>query len=149
MPGTLERGTVVAVRDGAVDVRVQGGTACDNCSACCRVDKNGVTIENARDTSGAAIGDSVEVEIPAGADARAGVLVFILPVVGMFVGYGIGATVATLLGGVADVGGAIGAVAAIGSALLVLRMRGRMAPDERFRPFVRAIISRDSFAPRD
>ena len=147
MPGTRERGTVIAAREGAVDVRVQGGAACQNCSACCRVDRNGVTIENARDALGAAVGDSVEVEIPEGADARAGVLVFVLPVVGMLVGYGIGAMIATAVGWVPDAGGAIGAVAAILAALIVLRFTGRRQPDERFRPVVRAIIPRDQSAP--
>lgn len=147
MPPTRERGTVIAARHGAVDVRVQAGKACENCSACCRVDKDGVTIENARDAFGSSVGDMVEVEIPEGADARAGVLVFVLPVVGMLVGYGVGATLATVLGGVPDLGGAIGAVSAIAIALVIVRLRGRSTPDERFRPVVRAIIPRDPSAP--
>lgn len=147
MAATLERGTVIAVRTGGVDVRVQGGKACENCSACCRVDKDGVTIENARNTAGAVMGDTVDVEIPEGADTRAGILVFVLPVIGILVGYAAGAWMASALGGVPDTGGAIGAVSAIGVALLVLRLRGKAAPDERFRPFVRAIIPRNPHAP--
>jgi positive regulator of sigma E activity len=147
MSGSRERGTVIATRPGAVDVRVQGGKACENCSACCRVDKDGVTIENARDAFGAAVGDTVDVEIPEGADTRAGVLVFVLPVAGMLAGYSIGAVISTALGAGADIGGAIGAVTAIAIALIVLRYKGRAAPDERFRPRVHAIIPRDPSAP--
>jgi sigma-E factor negative regulatory protein RseC len=143
MPGTRERGTVTAAGDGAVDVRVQATAACENCSACCRVDKDGVTVEGARDPLGAAVGDLVEVEIPEGADTRAGVLVFILPVLGLLVGYAIGAAVSTALGQAPDLGGAIGAVLAIAVALVVVRVRGRAVPDERFRPVVRAIIARN------
>lgn len=128
-------------------MRVAGGKACENCSACCRVDKDGVTIENARDAFGAAVGDTVDVEIPEGADTRAGVLVFVLPVAGMLAGYGIGAVISTALGAGADIGGAIGAVTAIAIALIMLRYKGRAAPDERFRPRVHAIIPRDPSAP--
>lgn len=134
---------MTAAAGGAVDVRVQASGACENCSACCRVDKDGVTIEGARDPLGAAVGDTVEVEIPEGADARAGVLVFVLPVVGLLLGYGIGAAASTALGEAPDLGGAIGAVLAIAVALVVVRVRGRAVPDERFRPVVRAIIARN------
>jgi len=147
MPGQRETGTVIAVADGAADVRVQSGAACANCSACCHVDKDGVTIEGALNRAGAQVGDRVEVEIPEGADARAGVLVFVLPAAGLLLGYALGAAVATLLGATPDVGGAFGAVLAVAVALVVLRYRGRALPDERFRPVVRAIIARNLPAP--
>jgi sigma-E factor negative regulatory protein RseC len=142
MAGIIERGTVIAASDGAVDVRVAAGAACASCGACCHVDKDGVTIEGARNALGAAVGDRVEVEIPEGADTRAGVIVFIVPAVGLLAGYAGGYLAGLALGVTPDLAGAVGAVAAIIAALLVLRARGRDAlSDERYRPRVRAIIA--------
>lgn len=143
MAGIIERGTVKTVSaDGAVDVRVSGGSACASCSACCHVDRDGVTIEGALNDLGAKVGDEVEVEIPEGADTRAGIIVFIAPAVGLLAGYLAGYLVALPLGVTPDLGGAVGAVAAIVVALLVLRARGRQAlSGDRYRPRVRAIIA--------
>lgn len=142
MPAVTERGTVIAVSAGTVDVRVAAGDACASCAACCHVDRDGVTIEGARNKVGAAMGDMVEVEIPEGSDTRAGVIVFLVPAVGLLAGYAVGYLIAGALSVTPDVGGAIGAVAAIVASLLVLRARGREAlSDERYRPRVRAIIA--------
>jgi len=142
MSGVVERGIVIASSQGSVDVRVASGAACASCGACCHVDKDGVTIEGARNRPGAAIGDEVEVEIPEGADTRAGIIVFLVPAVGLLAGYAVGYLAGLALGVKPDLGGAVGAVAAILVALLVLRARGRDAlSDERYRPRVRAIIA--------
>jgi positive regulator of sigma E activity len=138
MAGMIERGTVIAASEGSVDVRVAAGSACESCGACCHVDKDGVTIEGARNAVGAAVGDEVEVEIPEGADTRAGIIVFVLPAVGLLAGYGGGYLAALTLGVTPDLGGAVGAVAAVVAALLVLRARGRDAlSGERYRPRAR------------
>jgi len=142
MAGIIERGTVIAASEGSVDVRVASGAACASCGACCHVDKDGVTIEGARNRLGAGIGDEVEVEIPEGADTRAGIIVFLVPAAGLLAGYAGGYLAALQLGVTPDLGGAVGAVSAIVAALLVLRARGRDAlSDERYRPRVRAIIA--------
>ena len=142
MSGIIERGTVIAASEGSVDVRLEGGAACESCGACCHVDRDGVTVEGAADRLGAAVGDEIEIEIPEGADTRAGLIVFIIPAVGLLAGYLVGYLVARAVGFAGDTGGAIGAVAAIVAALLVLRARGRGAlSDERYRPRVRAIIA--------
>jgi sigma-E factor negative regulatory protein RseC len=142
MPGIIERGTVIAASEGSVDVRVAAGDACASCAACCHVDREGVTVVGARDGFGSKLGDEVEVEIPEGADTRAGIIVFILPAVGLLAGYAGGYLAALTLGVTPDVGGAVGAVAAVVAALLVLRARGRDAlSGERYRPRVRAIIA--------
>lgn len=142
MAGITERGIVTVVSDGAVDVRVSGGTDCKSCGACCHVDRDGVTIEGALDSLGAKVGDEVDVEIPEGADTRAGLIVFIAPAIGLLAGYLGGSLAARTIGIDPDLGGAVGAVSAIVAAMLVLRARGRDAlSDERFRPRVHAIIA--------
>ncbi len=142
MAGMIERGTVISASADSVDVRVAAGSACGSCAACCHVDRDGVRIEGARNKLGAVVGDEVEVEIPEGADTRAGVIVFILPAVGLLAGYAGGYLAGLTLGVTPDVGGAVGAVLAVVAALLVLRARGRDAlSGERYRPRVRAIIA--------
>lgn len=142
MARITERGIVTAASATGVDVRVSGDSACANCGACCHVDRDGVTIEGALNDLGAKVGDDVEVEVPEGADTRAGIIVFIVPAVGLLLGYLVGALVAGALGLTPDLGGAVGAVAAIITAMLVLRARGRSALSaERYRPRVRAIIA--------
>jgi positive regulator of sigma E activity len=110
MPGIIERGTVIAASEGLVDVRMAGGSACESCGACCHVDRDGVTIEGARNKLGAAVGDEVEVEVPEGADTRAGVIVFLVPAAGLLVGYLVGYLAARALGLTGDLGGAPGCV---------------------------------------
>lgn len=150
MAGIVERGTVTAASGGLVNVRVAAGSACGNCSACCHVDRDGTTVEGARDTFGAVVGDEVEVEIPEGTDTRAGLIVFILPAAGLLAGYAGGYLAGLTLGVAPDTAGAVGAVAAIAGAFLALRARGRDAlSDERFRPRVRAIIAPGLSASRD
>jgi sigma-E factor negative regulatory protein RseC len=143
MAGFRERGVVIAVAGDAADVRVSSGVGCEGCkSECCRVDKDGLVVEGALNEPGANAGDEVEVVVPEGADVRAGLVVYILPVAALLVGYLAG----NLLGGAAgasrDATGAVGAVLAVSAGLLLLRMRGRsVLRGARYRPRVRAIIA--------
>lgn len=142
MSGLIERGIVIRSGGGTVDVRMSQKDACAKCSACCHVDRDGVTIEGAIDRIGAAQGDEVEVEIPEGADTTAGLLVFALPAAGLLLGYALGYLLFDAAGLTGDFGGALGAVGAIAVALVLLRKRGRDAlASTRYRPRVRDIIA--------
>lgn len=151
MAGLRERGVVVAASDGSVDVRVAAGGACEACGQCCRVDRDGLTIEGAIDPFGAKVGDEVEVEVPEAADVRAGIIVYVLPVVALLAGYGLGNLAGAAAGFPPDATGAVGAVAGISAGLLLMRFRGRAAASsQRLRPQVRAIIAPgSSAAPQD
>jgi sigma-E factor negative regulatory protein RseC len=141
--GFTERGVVIAVAGDRAEVRVASGAACENCKGdCCRVDTEGLVVEGALNDVGARVGDEVTVEVPEGADVRAGVIVYIVPVVGLLLGYLAGNLLAGALGWNRDALGAVGAVAVVSAGLLWLRSAGRSAlSSARYRPTVRAIIA--------
>lgn len=143
MAGFRERGVVIAVAGDAADVRVAAGAACEGCKGdCCRVDKDGVVVEGALNAPGARVGDEVEVVVPEGADVRAGLIVYILPVAGLLLGYLAGNLLGGAVGLNRDAVGATGAVLAVSAGLLLLRARGRsVLGGERYRPRVHAIIA--------
>lgn len=141
--GLIECGEVVGVGPGSVDVRVTATEACANCSHCSKVDKDGMVIKDVRNDADAAQGDQVEVEIPPGTDLRAGVYAYVLPVVALLVGYGAGNTLGKVVGWDPDLTGAALGVLGVAGGMLYMRTRARkVLSSDRFRPRVRAIMSR-------
>ncbi|HEX9093223.1 MAG TPA: SoxR reducing system RseC family protein [Coriobacteriia bacterium] len=141
--GVIERGEVVGTGPRSVDVRIRATDACDGCNACSRVDKEGMVMTDVRDDLGAAEGDLVEVTVPEGTDMRAGAYVYLGPVAALLVGYAMGNAVGRLAGWDPDATGAVMAVAGVIAGMLLMRGRARkVLASERFRPKVRAIISR-------
>jgi sigma-E factor negative regulatory protein RseC len=141
--GFRERGVVIAVEGDSADVRVAAGAACESCKGdCCRVDKDGLVVGGALNEPGARVGDEVEVVVPEGADVRAGLIVYILPVAGLLLGYLAGNLLGGAVGLNPDAVGAVGAVLAASAGLLLLRIRGRgVLSGPRYRPRVHAIIA--------
>ncbi|MDO8914964.1 MAG: SoxR reducing system RseC family protein [Coriobacteriia bacterium] len=141
--GLIECGEVVGVGVGSVDVRVTATEACANCSHCSKVDKDGMLISDVRNDVGAEQGDRVEVEIPPGTDIRAGMYAYILPVAALLVGYGAGNTLGIMVGWDPDLTGAALGVLGVAGGMLFMRTRARkVLSSDRFRPAVRAIMSR-------
>jgi len=141
--GVIERGEVVGTGPGSVDVRIQASASCEGCNACSRVDKDGMVLTDVRDDLGAGEGDVVEVVIPEGTDIRAGAYVYIGPVVALLIGYGVGNAVGRLAGWDPDATGALFAIGGVAAGMLFMRSRARkVLAGERFRPRVRAIMSR-------
>lgn len=141
--GLIESGEVVGVGVGSVDVRVTATEACAKCSHCSKVDKDGMVISDVRNDVGAEQGDRVEVEIPPGTDIRAGVYAYILPVVALLLGYGMGNTLGSLMGWDPDLTGAVFGVAGVAGGMLFMRTKARsVLSSDRFRPRVRAIMAR-------
>jgi positive regulator of sigma E activity len=134
---------VVGVGVDSVDVRVKATEACANCSHCSKVDKDGMLISDVSNAIGAEQGDHVEVEIPPGTDLRAGVYAYVLPVVALLVGYGAGNALGIVTGMDPDLTGAVFGVAGVAGGMLFMRTRARkVLSSDRFRPKVRAIMSR-------
>jgi positive regulator of sigma E activity len=147
----IERGQVIAVAASGIDVRMHDGetAACKDCGHCSRVDKEGLVICDVRDDFGVFVGDDVEVEISDEADVRAGIVVYILPVATLLLGYGIGRFIGSQMGWNPDMTGAVVAVMGVVAGMLLMRTRVRkLFVSDRFRPKVRAIITRGS-APAD
>lgn len=144
-----ERGRVITVRDGAVDIRVErGGAACEGCSACTRTPSGETIMHDVRDKLGATVGDTVDVVIPDAVRSRAAAAVFIVPVACMLLGYLAGFLLSGYLDADPDVSGLVGALAAAGIAVLGIRLAERvLSSDEQYMPKVNAIISRSCDRP--
>ena len=138
-----ERGRVITVRDGSVDVRMEVSTDCAGCSACAR-GANGETImHDVLDSFGATVGDTVDVVIPDSIKSRAAVAVFVAPVVCMLLGYLAGNLLGRWVGIAPDVSGLV--LALVGANLAVVGVRAaerRIASGTEFTPKVDAIIAR-------
>ncbi|MDY0087044.1 MAG: SoxR reducing system RseC family protein [Coriobacteriia bacterium] len=138
----LERGIVVAVRAGSVDVAIEPSEACETCGGCAEGAAGKRLLQGVVDTCGARRGDEVEVETSGQARRRAQGLVYVVPVVAIVGGYVAGFLLGTLLEFAPD---ALGAVVGIGASIVALISVTRL--DRRFEidggmPRVRAIIAR-------
>ncbi|MBN2057844.1 MAG: SoxR reducing system RseC family protein [Candidatus Saganbacteria bacterium] len=93
-----EQGVVAGpVRGNIVLIAFQRSAACDKCRLCHNVGEGLVGIEAVNDL-GAKQGDIVEIEIPSQVIVKASFIVFIVPVLGLLLGYVIGSTLARILG---------------------------------------------------
>lgn len=137
-----ERGRVITVHEGAVDVRMERPADCGGCSVCSR--NPGETImHDVRDVLGATVGDTVEIVIPDTVMSRAATAVYIVPVACMLFGYLAGFLLGGWLGLSQDLSGLVGALAFANIAVVGVRLAERkLSTDEQYRPKVNAIIAR-------
>ncbi len=137
-----ERGTVVAVHDGTVDVAIVARPECETCGACAEGAAGTRLLEGAVDRLGARVGDTVEVETPTRATGRARRWVYVFPVACLAAGYGAGHVAGIWLGVAPDVLGAIVGIGAGAAALGFLsRVSERLAGADEY-PEVRSIHTR-------
>lgn len=137
-----ERGTVVRVTGGTVDVAIEPSEACETCGGCAEGASGKRLLEGVLNEQGAGVGDTVEVETPLRARRRAEGLVYVVPVTALAGGYLAGFLLGTWARFAPD---ALGAVIGIGAGTLALVSLRRF--DRRFEadggmPRVRAIIAR-------
>jgi sigma-E factor negative regulatory protein RseC len=137
-----ERGRVITVHDGSVDVRMELAARCGGCSVCSRT--NGETVmHDVRDSLGATVGDVVDVVIPDTVRSRAAVAVFVVPVICMLIGYLAGFLLGRWAGVAPDVSGLVGALVCANIAVIGVRYaERRLSSDEQYMPKVSAIIAR-------
>lgn len=138
-----ERGRVITVRDGAVDVRMEKGPECEGCSACTRSPGGESVMRDVLDPVGATVGDTVDILIPDSVRSRAAVAVFVVPVICMFLGYVAGYLLGGWLGLPKDVSGLVLALLSANVAFIGVRRAERtLSSNEQFMPKVNAIIAR-------
>ena len=138
-----ERGSVVTVRDGAVDVRMELSADCGGCTVCSRGADGETIMQDVADHLGATVGDTVEVVIPDGVTRPAAVAVFVVPVASMLAGYLAGFLLGRWAGIAPDVSGLVLALVAANLAFVGVRLaERRISSDEQFKPKVNAIIAR-------
>ncbi len=138
-----ERGKVITVRDGAVDVRMEVSAACGGCTMCARGANGETVMRDVLDTLGSTVGDTVDIVIPDTVRAKAAAAVFIVPVACMLAGYLAGFLLGGWLGIAPDVGGLVVALLSANIAVLGVRFAERkVASNGRCTPKVDAIIAR-------
>lgn len=137
-----ERGTVVAIHDGTVDVAIVARPECDTCGACAEGATGTRLLEGAVDDLGARVGDTVEVETLAHMTRTARRWVYVFPVVCLVAGYGLGHLAGVQLGLAPDVAGAVAGIGAVAAALGYLSRVSRVLEGRTERPAVRAVVAR-------
>jgi len=138
-----ERGRVITVRDGAVDVRMESSASCAGCGACSRGTDGETIMHDVADVLGATVSPTVDVVIPDTVRAKAAAAVFIVPVACMLVGYLAGFLLGRWVGIPPDLSGLVVALLSANLAVLGVRLAERkVASDEQYTPKVSAIIAR-------
>lgn len=87
-----EEGMVIKVEGNLAQVEIERKSACGACGICSSVGKN-TMIAKAKNNIGADIGDKVKLKIPPVSPLKAAFILFILPLFGLFLGYGIGTAI--------------------------------------------------------
>ena len=136
-----ERGTIVAVRPGEVDISLAPGDACASCGACSPTG-GAMLLERVPVRDGFHVGDAIEIETPAAERARARTLVFVVPVLALLAGYMAGFLLSSVVPVDRDTLGAAAALTCgAGAMFAVVRLDSKAAGDRRANVQVRAIIA--------
>ena len=92
-----EQGKVVEVAGNLAKVELPSSPACQSCRACER-GTQGTMIAEANNSLGAKVGDKVEMEIPSPRVMGASIIIFVLPLIGLMLGYFAGAQISQTTG---------------------------------------------------
>ncbi len=134
----FETATVIEADREWVTIRVQRSLACQGCNACEFSTANNMMEGRARNVAGAEVGDCVRVEFDTRSVLAVSALIYVLPIVTMFGGYGLGSLTGSRSGAVV--------VAMLGLAAgmyLVKLLGGRLTSQGKLDPVVRDIIRRN------
>ena len=138
-----ERGRVITVRDGSVDVKMEVSAGCAGCSGCSRAPNGETVMQDVRDPLGATVGDTVDIVIPDTVRSRAATAVFVVPVLSLLVGYLAGFLLGRWIGVSPDISGLVGALILANVAFMGVKLAERkLSSSEQYKPKVNAIIAR-------
>ena len=146
-----ETGTVEAVEAGLALVRARRSSACRDCASAgfCEAGAAAHAVIRADNPLGAVPGQRVRVAVPASGLLGGGLLLYGLPLAGLFAGMAAGLWLAARRGAAgADLWGAAGALAGLLLALAFQRLvNARLARASRFRPRIVEILPDGPSAP--
>ena len=139
-----EVGVVIEIKGRLAVVKVAGGGGCEGCSSSgsCKVAEGGRVIE-ADNSAGAKPGQHVMVELPAGAFLKASFLVYMVPVLFLFIGAGLGGKYGPVLYPAIkeDFWQAIGGVFFLAISLFLVRLYNTaINKDNTLRPVITKIL---------
>ncbi|MGQ9629063.1 MAG: SoxR reducing system RseC family protein [bacterium] len=139
-----EVGTVIEARPGRAKVRIGRSVACGNCHACILGEGGKYMIAEVIDNLGASVGDTVRVAMEGKKVVTAAFLVYILPLLAMFLAFALGRSLAEALGytgSAQSIGIALGLLFFAGSFALVYLLDRRARRGEAYRSKVVGILS--------
>lgn len=94
-----ETGIVIETKDRKAQVRIERSEACEGCHACSSIAQDGrYLITEAADSVGASIGDIVRIRTEGAGPVQAGLLLFLFPLLLLFLGYFAGSSLAPAVG---------------------------------------------------
>ncbi|MCI0514325.1 SoxR reducing system RseC family protein [candidate division KSB1 bacterium] len=103
-------GKIIELNGVVARVQLVKSIHCAGCTACDMFSSEDRRELNARNLIQAQIGDLVEIEVPPGRVIQSSLLIFLMPVIGILVGYWIGAKIASFWQLTAESGGILGAL---------------------------------------
>jgi len=140
-----EEGFVIEVKGGLAVVRViEAGGGCASCASggTCKAGAEGRVVE-AENRAGATPGQRVTLKIESGAFLKASFLVYMVPVIALFLGAGLGGKFgpAVYPGITADVWQALAGVAFLALSILLIRLYDKKVKTSKaFRPVVDRVV---------
>lgn len=116
-----ESGVIVSSKNNTVTVQMAMGEKCEGCNACMMAGPNLMQVEAQNDLN-AHTGDSVDVEVSSGHLLGHTLLVFIFPVIMMFVGYFVGNHIGMNMGKVGEGPGILGTFTALFASFILIKI---------------------------
>jgi sigma-E factor negative regulatory protein RseC len=93
-----EIGTIIQSGGGKARVRINRSDKCAGCHGCLLAEGGNYLILEVIDSFGTKTGDRVKIEAEAGSAAKSGFILYIIPLVSLFIGYISGSKLVSLLG---------------------------------------------------
>ncbi len=131
-----EKGVVIESTGGKAKVRIERTESCEGCHGCLYKEDGHFMVADVVDRVGTAPGDLVRIETSTPSPVSASLLVFGVPLVLLFAGYGAGAALAPAVGapqasqGIGIAGAALFFAASFGVLSLVSRRRAKLSAGE-------------------
>lgn len=122
-----EIGEITDVDRGVATVRIQRNPSCGSCTACGMGKNQKEMFLKVSNDLGAGLGDWVELDLEAVSLLKASAIVYLIPLIGLIIGVGLGYLLASKFSGNAELYGALG-----GILLTVLSFLGIKALDPVF-----------------
>lgn len=123
----IEEGKVIEVKGDIAKVEIQRNTSCGTCRACW-MSEEGKMVASGQNLIGAKVGQRVRLQV-SGSILKAAFVVYILPLLGLIIGYGAGSFISRAIGypGFSEKVGVISGLAFLVLSFIAVRYYGKKA----------------------